>query len=33
VVALPGHPHYQPRSLPETSNARALKAALAEARR
>jgi len=31
VVALPGHPHYQPRSLPETSDPRALQAALAEA--
>jgi indolepyruvate decarboxylase len=31
VIALPGHPHYQPRTIPETSNARTLKAALADA--
>jgi indolepyruvate decarboxylase len=31
VIALPGHPHYQPRAIPETSNARTLKAALADA--
>lgn len=31
IVTVPGHPHYQPRAVPQTSNARALKAALAEA--
>ena len=31
LVALPGHPHYQPRTVPETSNPRTLRAALAEA--
>jgi TPP-dependent 2-oxoacid decarboxylase len=31
MVAVPGHPHYQPRAVPETSNARTLKAALADA--
>ena len=31
MVAVPGQPHYQPRAIPETSNARTLKAALADA--
>lgn len=31
IVTVPGHPHYQPRAVAQTSNARALKAALAEA--
>jgi indolepyruvate decarboxylase len=31
MVGVPGHPNYQPRAVPETSNARTLKAALADA--
>jgi indolepyruvate decarboxylase len=31
MIAVPGHPHYQPSRHPETSDARTLKAALAEA--
>ena len=31
LVGVPGHPHYQPRAVAETSNVRTLKAALADA--